>query len=37
VYALTQQYERARQTLLELQGVAPQHPGARELLRKLPQ
>lgn len=36
VYALTQQYERSRETLAELQRVDPRHAGARELLRKLP-
>jgi thioredoxin-like negative regulator of GroEL len=36
VYALTQQYEKSRETLAELQRVAPAHAGARELLQRLP-
>ena len=36
VYALTQQPEKAREVLAALQRVAPNHAGARELLRRLP-
>lgn len=35
-YALTYQYDRARETLAALQRAAPGHPGAREMLRMLP-
>jgi hypothetical protein len=35
-YALTQQYEKSRAVLTELQHIAPNHTGARELLRRLP-
>lgn len=35
-YALTYQYDRARETLAALQRIAPEHAGAREMLRMLP-
>jgi len=35
-YALAYQYDRARETLAALQRIAPDHPGAREMLRLLP-
>ncbi|HYH79943.1 MAG TPA: tetratricopeptide repeat protein [Longimicrobium sp.] len=35
-YALTYQYDRAREALAALQRIAPTHPGAREMLSVLP-
>lgn len=35
-YAATQQYEQARDVLMVLRQTAPDHIGARDLLRKLP-
>jgi tetratricopeptide (TPR) repeat protein len=35
-YALTYQYDRARETAAALQRIAPRHAGAREMLEKLP-
>ena len=35
-YALTQQYDRAREALGSLQRVSPRHAGAAELLSRLP-
>jgi thioredoxin-like negative regulator of GroEL len=35
-YALTQQPEKSREVLAALRRVAPNHAGARELLRRLP-
>jgi tetratricopeptide (TPR) repeat protein len=35
-YAYTQQYEKARDALAALRRVAPDHPGARDLERRLP-
>ena len=35
-YAITQQYERAREVVRELQRIAPNHAGARSLSERLP-
>jgi len=35
-YALTQQYEKSREALAELQRIAPNHAGARQLLERIP-
>jgi hypothetical protein len=35
-YALTQQFERARETIAALRRISPAHAGARELLARLP-
>jgi tetratricopeptide (TPR) repeat protein len=35
-YALTQQYEKSRAVLAVLERLAPDHAGARDLLRRLP-
>jgi cytochrome c-type biogenesis protein CcmH/NrfG len=35
-YALTQQYEKAREVLTALGRIAPNHAGARQLLERMP-
>jgi tetratricopeptide (TPR) repeat protein len=37
MYALTQQFEKAKEALAELQRVDPKHAGAKELARRLPE
>jgi hypothetical protein len=36
MYAMTQQFEKAREALADLQRVDPKHAGARELAKRLP-
>jgi tetratricopeptide (TPR) repeat protein len=35
-YALTQQYEKSRETLAALEAIAPNHAGAKQLRKRLP-